>query len=187
MKLNLPGKIGLVLLLYLAAATGLTSQAADTVPTRLQIGINLLPAVIAANNGLATIDASKKIQIYLLYRDNSHQVELLRQSLGRIGKIRKHHIDIQVIKLEDMLELDPEPFSTLFIGEALDARLPDLIRFSQEQRALLFSPFKGDVKRGVATGFRVTNRVLPLINMESLKLSKIQLKAFFLRIAVKHE
>jgi len=47
--------------------------------------------------------------------------------------------------------------------------------------------FEGDVERGVATGFRVTDKVLPMVNMTSLKLSNIQLKAFFLRVAVKHE
>jgi hypothetical protein len=52
---------------------------------------------------------------------------------------------------------------------------------------LLFSPFEGDVERGVATGFRVTDKVLPMVNTTSLKLSNIQLKAFFLRVAVKHE
>lgn len=187
MKLRLPGTIGLLLLLYLAPALGLSASAQETLPPRLQIGINLLPAVIAANNGLATIDKDDKLLIYLVYRDNNHRAEMLKQSLGRIGQIRRHAIDVQVIKLDDLLALDPEPFSTVFITEALDSRLPDLIRFSQEQRALVFSPFKGDVKLGVATGFRVTDRVLPLVNIESLKQSKIQLKAFFLRIAVKHE
>jgi len=187
MKSRLPGKIGLVLLLYLATTLGLSASAQEALSPRLQIGINILPAVIAANNGLATIANDEKLPIYLVYLDNDHLAEMLKQSIGRIGLIRKHVVDIQTIKLDGLLALDPAPFSTVFISEALDSRLPELIRFSQQQRALLFSPIKGDVKRGVATGFRVTDRVLPLVNMESLKQSKIQLKAFFLRIAVKHE
>jgi len=187
MKPRLPGKIGLVVLLYLASMLGYSASAQEALATRLQIGINLLPAIIAANNGLATIGNDEKLPIYLVYLDNDHVADLLKQSLGRVGQIRKHVIDIKIIKLDDLLALDPQPFSTVFIAEALDSRLPDLIRFSRQQRALLFSPFKGDVKRGVATGFRVTDQVLPLVNMESLKQSKIQLKAFFLRIAVKHE
>ncbi len=187
MRLRLSGRIGLILLLYLASTFGLTANAQDMLPPRLQIGINLLPAVIAANKGLATIEADQNLPIYLVYRDNKHIAGMLRQSLGRIGQIRKRNISIQVIALDDLLALDPGPHNTIFIAEQLDTRLPDLVRFAQQKRALLFSPFKGDVKRGVASGFRVTDKVLPMINMESLKQSKIQLKAFFLRIAVKHE
>ena len=65
--------------------------------------------------------------------------------------------------------------------------LDDLIEFVQQKQVLLFSPFEGDVERGVTAGFRVTDKVLPMVNMASLKLSNIYLKAFFLRVAVKHE
>ncbi len=187
MKPRRPGRTGLILLLYLASAFGLAANAQDMLPPRLQIGINLLPAVIAANNGLSTIDADKKLLIYLVYHDNEHIADLLKQSLGRIGQIRNRTIEVQAIALDELIELDPGPYSAVFIAERLDTQLPDLIRFAQDKRALLFSPFKGDVKRGVASGFRVTDKVLPLVNMKSLKQSKIQLKAFFLRIAVKHE
>lgn len=185
--LRLPAKVMLVAMALLLTITSPPSRAQDALSPRLQIGINLLPAVIAANNGLATIDSSKKLPIYLVYRDNEHLAILLKQSLARIGKIRKRTIEVQTIALDELLALDPEPFSTIFIAEQLDKRLPQLIEFSQQQRALLFSPFKGDVKRGVSTGFRVADKVSPLVNLGSLKQSKIQLKAFFLRIAVQHE
>ena len=77
--------------------------------------------------------------------------------------------------------------STIFIAETMDSKLGDLIEYANQRRALLVSPFKGDVGKGVATGFHVTDRVRPMVNPDSLKQSKIQLKAFFLRIAVKHE
>ena len=50
MKYHLPGKIGLILLLYLASVLTATANAQESLSPRLQIGINLLPAVIAANN-----------------------------------------------------------------------------------------------------------------------------------------
>ncbi|UCH39623.1 MAG: DUF4154 domain-containing protein, partial [Gammaproteobacteria bacterium] len=164
-----------------------TPGAQENLPPRLQIGINLLPAVIAANNGLATLDSDTRLPIYLVYRDNARPAEMLEENLASIGMIRKRVIDVQAIALDDLLDLDLQPFATVFISEQLDQRLPELIAFSQQKRALLFSPFKGDVQRGVTTGLRVTDKVLPMVNLESLKQSKIQLKAFFLRIAVKHE
>ncbi len=187
MKSRRAGKFGLILLLYLGSLLGAAADAQEGLPPRLQIGINLLPAVIAANNGLATLEADKKIPIYLVYRDDEHIADILEQNLGSIGVIRNRPIEVQPIQLDQLLALEPQRFSAIFIGEQLDSRLPELIAFSHQWQALLFSPFKGDVQRGVAAGFRVTDKVLPLVNRESLKQSKIQLKAFFLRIAVQYE
>ena len=161
--------------------------AQDPLPPRLQIGINLLPAVIAANNGLVNFAAEDSLPIYLVYLENDHVARLLNRSLGRISEIKQRRLDARIISFEQLLAQDIAPMSTIFIAEPMDERLDELIEYSKSSRALLFSPFEGDVGRGVASGFHVTDRVRPLVNLESLKQSKIQLKAFFLRIAVKHE
>jgi len=185
--LRVAGKIALILLLSLTPLLGFSSLAQEALAPRLQIGINLLPVMIAANNDLAKSDPGKSLPIYLVYREDRYHGERLEQLIGHIGTIRKHTLDIKVISLDELLAVEPQLHSTVFISEPLENRLPELVEFSQQQRLLLFSPFKGDVERGVTTGFQVTDKVLPLVNMTSLKQSKIQLKAFFLRIAVKHE
>ena len=185
--LRVGGKIALIFLLSLTPLLGFSSLAQEALAPRLQIGINLLPAMIAANNDLAKSDPSKPLPIYLVYREDRYHSERLKQLIGRIGTIRKRKLDIKIISLDELLTVGPELHSTVFISEPLDSHLPELVEFSQQQRFLLFSPFKGDVERGVTAGFQVTDKVLPMVNMDSLKLSKIQLKAFFLRIAVKHE
>jgi len=161
--------------------------AQDGLSPRLHIGVNLLPAIIAANKSLAAIDPEQNLPIYLVYREDPNQAEYLEQHINQLGKIRNRSLDVMTIALDELLASEPLPLSVVFITEPLDQRLPDLVQFAQHQRALLFSPFDGDVERGVATGFQVTDKVLPLVNMAALKQSKIQLKAFFLRIAVKHE
>ncbi len=166
---------------------GMPSLAQDALSPRLQIGINLLPAIIAANTSLAASDSNKNLPIYLLYQENRHLAQQLKLSLEQGGKIRQRELEILPISLDELLASEPLQLSAIFITEPVDDRLPELIEFAQQQRSLLFSPFKGDVERGVTAGFQVTDKVLPLVNMASLKQSKIKLKAFFLRIAVKHE
>lgn len=185
--LRLPGRIGLIALLCLVSSIGLPSLAQDSASPRLQIGINLLPAVIAANQSLALSDGTNDLPIYLVYRENRRSAQQLEPALRRIGEIRKRKLEISTLSLDELLAGNTAPLSIVFITEPLDQRLAELVELTQQQRILLFSPFKGDVELGVTAGFQVTDKVLPLVNMASLKQSKIQLKAFFLRIAVKHE
>lgn len=185
--LKLYARVGVILLCSLLPIPGTTSLAQDALSPRLQIGINLLPAIVAANQSLAATDIDRSLPIYLVYRENRYQAEQLRQRIDRVGRIRGRALEAETISLEKLLAAEPQPLSVVFVAEPLDRQLPDLVRFAQRQRLLLFSPFAGDVERGVTAGFQVTDKVLPEVNMASLKQSKIQLKAFFLRIAVKHE
>ncbi|MGB5329214.1 MAG: YfiR/HmsC family protein [Gammaproteobacteria bacterium] len=180
-------RIGLTFLCGLVSVLGTISLAQDALSPRLQIGINLLPAIVAANQSLAATDNSRNLPIYLVYAEDRYQAEQIKPRINQVGKIRGRALEVRSISLDELLAAEPPPLSVVFIAEPLDRQLPDLVRFAQQQRLLLFSPFAGDVERGVAAGFQVTDKVLPQVNMASLKQSKIQLKAFFLRIAVKHE
>ena len=180
--------IGILAMLMPLACGSSVSLAQDTLEPRLQIGINLFPAVIAANKDLGTQDSSQPLPILLLYRENHHLAEQLRLTLEKtIGVIRGRELAVRSVSIGEFFDQGPEPLSSVFIVEPLDDRLADVLQYSESNRLLLFSPFKGDVERGVTAGFKVTHKVLPMVNMKSLAGNKIQLKAFFLRIAVKHE
>ncbi len=183
---RLPAKIILTAVALLLSLNWLPSTAQDALSPRMQIGINIMPAIVAANKRLADND-TQTVPIYVVYQNNRHLAEQLRPGLEKIGKIRTYALEVESISLSDLLASDPVPSSAIFIAEPINDELGNLLDFVKQQRVLLFSPFEGDVERGVATGFRVTDKVLPMVNTTSLKLSNIQLKAFFLRIAVKHE
>ena len=175
------------LLLCLLAQCIPAAQAQELLSPRLQIGINLLPAVIAANKAVISSDPNTVLTIYLVYTANRYLAEQLQTRLAKRGAIHERRLEIAAVRLDDLLTRNLSRTSSIFIVEPLDERLPGLIAFARQRRALLFSPLQGDVERGVNAGFQVTGQVLPLINMTSLKESNIQVKAFFLRIAVKHE
>lgn len=166
--------------------SGAPSLAQEGLAPRLQIGSSILPGILAADKRLAGV-GSETLPVYLVYRDNRRQAEQIRSGLEKIGSIRGRELRLESVSLGDLPSLDPPPASAVFIAEPLGAELEQLLEFSRQRKLLLFSPFEGDVERGVATGFRVTDKVLPMVNMQALKQSNVQLKAFFLRIAVKHE
>ena len=176
-----------MLLLLLLAQSAVTASAQELLQPRLQIGINLLPAIIAANRSVISSDPGSELSIYLAYRADRHLAEQLQSRLAQRGAIQQHPLHISAVRLDDLFAQSLPRNSTIFVVEPLDDRLQELIEYAAQQRALLFSPHQGDVERGVNAGLKVTDKVLPMVNMASLKNSKIQLKAFFLRIAVKHE
>ena len=160
--------------------------AQDALSPRLQIGASILPAIIAANKRLASADQQLP-PVYIVYLNNSHLANQLADGLRQNDAVRQRELEITSLSLAELLERNPIQASALFVSEPMGEELEQLIEFSRQQKLLLFSPYKGDVERGVATGLRVTDKVLPMVNMDSLKQSNIFLKAFFLRIAVKHE
>lgn len=63
------------------------------------------------------------------------------------------------------------------------AELDRLIRWSIEQKVIVYSPFEGHVERGVAGGLAIEAKVQPHVNLKTLKASGIELKPFFLKVA----
>ncbi len=180
--------IGILMMLLPMAGGSSLGLAQEALSPRLQIGIGLLPAVIAANKDLGTQDSSRPLPIFVVYRDNPKIADQLRLTLEQnIGVIRGRDLSVRSVSVDQLLDEKPTSLSSVFIAEPLDTRLGDVIQFAESRRLLLFSPFKGDVERGVAAGLKVTHKVLPMVNMKALGRAKIELKAFFLRIAVKHE
>ena len=179
---------GAVLLASIVSAAffAMPAAAQDVIPPRLQIGIGLLPAVIAANKQISS-ESADPLPVYLVYQNNRLLAERLKPGLEKVERIKQRKLEIKSISLDDLLASKPGAAGAIFLAEELDGDLESLIEFVEKQKILLFSPFKGNVERGVAAGFRVTDKVLPMVNMNALKKSNIQLKAFFLRVAVKHE
>ncbi len=179
-------RYGLALLLSLLLVC-VSVDADDRLEARVQIGISLLPAVGAANQSLSKKNPNIPLPVYVVYDENRHAAERVAPELAKMKPVRGHPVAVSSVSLDELLASSPTPMSIVFIAEKLDDKLDLLVRFGEERRLLLFSPHRGDVERGVTAGFRVTDRVLPMVNMNYLNKTNIRMKAFFLRIAVKHE
>lgn len=162
--------------------------AQDFLTPRIQIGVSLFPSIVAAVKNLADqVNPDQQLNIYLVYQKNDLLAQKLKQKLISKSTIKNYPIAVTLISQSELIQLSKPVKGVLFISEPANGDFQALTNFAQINRILSFSPFKGDVERGVATGYQVTDKVLPLVNTNSLKNANIQLKPFFLRIAVKYE
>jgi hypothetical protein len=177
-------------LLMISAFLLCTNTFASTaLQARIQIGLNLLPSVISSNT-IFTLDGDDKthpVTIYVIYNVNDNIASEASAKLSRIKNIRGHQLIIKSISIKQVSKIETDSYTALIIIEPMRESLDQLISFSIQRQLLFFSPFKGDVKKGVMAGYEVTNKVLPAVNLTALNEAKIRLKAFFLRIAVTHD
>lgn len=164
-----------------------THFADEPLTPRIQIGLNLIPAVLAANKHINTEHHLETLTLHIVYRHNKQLAIDSARQLESVRDIRGRKLLIEVINFNDLMGHNIRQYDALFICEILGQDLDVMIRYARKKKVILFSPFKGDVKKGVMAGFEVTNKVLPAINLKAMKNSNVDLKAFFLRIAVKYE
>lgn len=172
--------------LYLCLAISGVWADAQLTP-RIQIGLNLIPAVLAANKKLNSESSPQSLTLYIVYLENRTRAFKSKKQLESLNNIRDHELTLEVIHLNDLVVRNIKRFDAIFINEDIPLDLNKLIHYAHTQQVILFSPFKGDVKKGVMSGFEVSNKVLPAINLTAMRNSNIDLKAFFLRIAVKYD
>jgi len=70
------------------------------------------------------------------------------------------------------------------LGEELLRRV---VQFGTDRKVISFSPFEGDVERGVLCGLSVEAKLSPFINTRTLKASGINMSPMVLKVAKTHE
>jgi hypothetical protein len=68
-----------------------------------------------------------------------------------------------------------------------DGDLKKIVKIAEENSCIVFSPFTGDVERGVVVGISVTNRVKPYFNIRALERSKIVINALLMKMSKRYE
>lgn len=91
------------------------------------------------------------------------------------------------IRHEQALSEATAPPVALFLATPLGAsELDRLVAWSIRHGVILYSPFEGDVERGVLAGVSIEAKVLPYINQRTLDASGVEFKPFFMRVAKVH-
>jgi hypothetical protein len=154
---------------------------------RAWAGLDMFPSLLAADSGIAEKKGQEgNLRLLLVYRDREDLAEEMSIHLERIGVIRDIPVRISIIRIDELKDnLDLAPAGIFLVNRAGNA-IEAVIRFGREHQAIVFSPFAGDVERGVSSGMVITDRILPYVNLEAMRLSGIHIKPFFLRIAEKY-
>ncbi|MCP5161665.1 MAG: hypothetical protein H7A00_08335 [Hahellaceae bacterium] len=185
--------IGAVLMLCLMAFIAIYSALASAdvqEQRRSRIGLRIFGATLQADEAIHRKTDDQQLLVLLVYTSNSHLPETYRDEFMRFnaGQIvvgtQSTPLNIEVIQPAELSRFNTRQVAGLFISERLQSDdLQQLITFSEAQRALLFSPFEGDVEKGVAAGLSIEAKVRPKLNAHALKRADIHLKKLFLRIA----
>ena len=176
-----------ILLLFLCLLS-LHAHADEVETRRIMVGLKLFPAVVAADY-LVTEKKGKdgRLLLLILHEDNIKQANELANSLRQIDQIKNIPIKVEVHTFNEFLNQKLPVRAAAFIAEPANSLINEIINQGITSSTLIFSPFKGDVEKGIHSGFIVSDRILPHVNIQTLNQSGIKLKPFFLRVSMQHE
>ncbi len=163
-------------------------QAGERERWRVWAGLDLFPSVLAADQDIRQkAGPDGKLLLLLLCQDNCSRAKEMARDLAGIKAIRDIPVDVKTAVLSDLAGYAGNPPAGIFLTRRFPDQLADIQAFARRHHRILFSPFAGDVEKGVCAGIAISDRILPQVNLNTLKASQIQLKSFFLRIANAHE
>lgn len=180
----------LCLLLVLTFADGHALVADTYSDRRATVGLSLFRALLVADQEAeAKADEAGELPVYVLYAEDRVQADTHADTLQlELGHIRERQTRIESVSFNDYLSREQANPLGIFISQRLtDDELEQLVRRSIEQGVILFSPFEGDVEKGVLAGLSVQASVRPYINLAVLKETGIAIKPFYLRVARTYE
>jgi hypothetical protein len=182
--------LGLVFLTAFAyAATPSASD--DFTERRITAGAKIFRALLAADVDIAhKTDSDGKLMLGLVYIDDTGNAQVAAATLMHRDdpRIREMQIRIQTLPLAECTAEVNGPLAGVFVTQKLNAeQLQILTAFANARHLVVFSPFQGDVERGVQSGIAVEARVRPYLNINALRAARVRLKTFFFKVAKVYE
>ncbi|KPA11038.1 hypothetical protein MHK_008740 [Candidatus Magnetomorum sp. HK-1] len=154
---------------------------------RIYMGIDLFPSFLASDKKIKNkMGENNQLNILLLYNKNREQAEELAKRLLKVKKIRKIPVNV-IIEHHTLIDKwQKKQLAGVFITETF-LNISSIIKFGIDKKIIVFSPFEGDVEKGMATGFFISEKVVPFINKKTIQSSNIHFKSFFLRISKSYD
>jgi hypothetical protein len=163
----------------------------DFTQRRITAGAKIFRALLAADVDIGRkTGAGGELRLCLLYINDTGNAEMAAATLANRDdpRIRKIKIRIDMLSFADCIADDRGRFAGVFLTQRLNAeQLHALTVFANVQHLVVFSPFEGDVERGVQSGIAVEARVRPYLNTNALRAARVRLKSFFMKVAKAYE
>jgi len=170
-----------LLLLILSTAWGAGASDEDRLTT---VGLNLFPNIVSIDEDITEKRADDgNIYLLITYEYQSLKAGRLAEKLrSQVTSIKKFPVIVKVIKASELNSFS-KLAAGIFLSERMDdKRLKNIIAWASQHRTLLFSPFTGDVERGVTMGMQITSKIWPYCNTKTLELSNIHFHPTFMKI-----
>lgn len=184
-RLLYAGKILPVLLLVLLSGTASADLQDER---RISVGLRIFPALVAANQDLGSrAGPDGEIALVLLYREDPYRARSFAERLRELDSVGGFRFRVEAVPLGQLDRYRESPPGGIFLAEWMPEALPQIVEFGIQTHTVVFSPFRSDVSKGVLGGLYVSDRILPYINMQTLRASELRIKPFFLEVAKRHE
>lgn len=162
-------------------------QGDEALQRRVLVGLKLFPAVLAASQALEPDSTLPSIRIFIVYQDDENSAEKLAETLRDIGEIKGNPLVVETLPIDLLPQHRGDPPFGLFIAQRNEDDVEMISRYGRDHNIITFSPFRGDVEKGILAGIVISDRILPYINRQTLAALPIGLKAFFLKVAEIYE
>lgn len=157
---------------------------------RVMISASIFPRIIAVDEDLSKkLDSKGNVHLALVYKSDISKAEKIAKQIRRkVKKIAGTKFHVTIVKLKDINQDNSERFSGILLVNPLsNTGLKTVKNYSNTQHILLFSPFEGDVERGVMAGIFVGSKIRPYFNLKSLGSAEVSLKSAIMKVSKTHE
>ncbi len=173
--------LGLCALIHLLAAHSQVLWPEEE--QRLHVGQKLFAACLTADEDLGRkVTAEGEILVLVVHAGMPDLAGQVAGELLAVERVAGRRLRVQIIEATQVAGYRGPPVAGLFVATpgAGDGLLAD---WGERLGALVFSPFAGDVERGAVAGIFVSDRILPLVNLNQARNAGVRFKPFFLRVA----
>ena len=158
---------------------------------RVDISLSIFPRIVAVDNDFRSkLDSKNKVQLIFLFSESKDQAKSLVETLISENKnIGGMGVRARTLSVGELLSSSGDDYSTaIFLAERIsDSDLKKVMEYAEKRNRIVFSPFTGDVERGVTVGISVTNRVKPYFNLQTLKRSGVVINALLMKMSKRYE
>lgn len=156
---------------------------------KLRSGIKIFRVILKGDASLATKKAGDGSLLVLLVGAEGAPARFadLAREMQAAGAIANLPVTVKPVAASS-LAAQADPVAGLFVAESLgDDLLHKTVQFGTDRKAITFSPFDGDVEKGVLCGVSFEAKVVPFINSKTLKASGINMSPTVLKVAKIHD
>jgi len=172
------------IMLFLLCVLSVSTYAGEKEMRRIMVGLKLFPAVVASDHQLAEKkDQQGYLTLYILHHDRPRLAKDLARRLTQIKQIKNIPVKVEVFTFDEFINKKTLSTTAVFLAQPSSSKTQKILDHAALSSILLFSPFKGDVEKGIHSGIIVSDRILPYVNLKTMQQARIKLKAFFLRVS----
>jgi hypothetical protein len=167
----------------------------DADDRRARIGLRLFRTALAADVDLASkVGTDGRLKLLVVHADqadraNGFATELAQTGQGeQTGQIRNVPFTVEVTSDLTAGGLAARKPAGIYVVQDLPpAVLAGVVAYGIREHLIVYSAIEGHVEKGVLGGLDVGVRVLPYINVATLRASDVHLKDLFLKVAKQYE